>query len=77
MDWKDTLVNFLKSQLGRNGPPLNYVLMDNQGTFIKTNTNFLEDYFDRALLKGIAFYSNASKVSSYLFQLISEKSITE
>ena len=77
MDWKDTLVNFLKSQLGRNGPPLNYVLMDNQGTFIKTNTNFLEDYFDRALLKGIAFSSNASKVYSYLFQLISEKSITE
>ena len=52
MDWKATLANFLKSQPGRNGSPLNYVVRNNQGTVIRNNSNLLDDYSDRATLTG-------------------------
>ena len=73
MDWKATLVNFLKSQPGRNGSPLNYVVRNNQGTVIRNNSNLLDDYSDRATLTGGAFSSNTSRVNSYLVLLISGK----
>ena len=73
MDWKATLVNFLKSQPGRNGSPLNYVVRNNQGTVIRNNSNLLDDYSDRATLTGRAFSSNTSRVNSYLVLLISGK----
>ena len=58
VDWKSTLVNFMKSQPGRNGVNLNYVVRDNQVTFIRTNTNFPYNYDNRALLTGRAFSSD-------------------
>ena len=77
MDWKAIIVNSLKSQPGRNGVPLNYFVGDNQGTVIRTNTNFLDDYVNRAPFPRRAFSSNASKFHSHLFRLISEKYVSE
>ena len=50
MDWKSTLINFLKSQPGRNGVPLNYVIRYNVAAIIQTNTNFIDCYVDRTPL---------------------------
>ena len=70
MDRKSTLVIFMKLQPGRNGVPLNYVVRDNEAPITRPNANSLENYINRTLLTGIVVYSDASKVNSYIFQLI-------
>ena len=65
-DWKSTLANFLKSQPGRNGVPLSYVIRDNEHPVVRANANFLDDYVDRASLNGRVFTADASKVHSYI-----------
>ena len=77
MDWKSTLVHFLKSQPGRNGVPLNYVMSYNKSRITRPNATFLDDYVDRTLLTGRALSSNASKVPSYIVRLISERYVAE
>ena len=53
MDWKSTLLHFLKSGPGSNGVPLNYFIRDNVASIIQTNTNILDENFDRVhSLKG-------------------------
>ena len=47
MDWKATIINFLKYQPGRNGVPLKYVIRENFATIIRTNTKFLDDYVEK------------------------------
>ena len=44
---------------------------------MRTNTNFIDTYIDRALLTGRAFSSDASKLHSYLVRLIYEKTFAE
>ena len=39
IDWKVTLINFLKSQVGRNGV-LSYVVRDNEAPLVRNNTSF-------------------------------------
>ena len=77
MEWASTLLDFLKLQPRRNGVPLNYVVRDNEATITRTNANFLDNYIDRTLLTGRAFSYNASKLHSYIVQLISENSVSE
>ena len=77
MEWKAKLINFLKSQPGRNGVPLNYVIRDNVFAIVRTNMNFLGDYVDRTPLTGFCLNANASKVHSYIAQLISENIVSE
>ena len=43
MDWKATLINFLKYQPGRNGFPLKNVIRDKVAAIVQTNTTFLDD----------------------------------
>ena len=62
MDWKPTLVNFLKSQPGRNGVPLNCVVRDNEATIIRPNANFLYKYVDRKFFIGIDLSYDFSKL---------------
>ena len=76
-DWKSTLVNFLKSQPGRNGVPLNYVVRDNVAGVTRQNANFLDDYVDKTPITGRVFTTDASKVHSYIVRLISENSVAE
>jgi hypothetical protein len=75
-DWKATLSNFLKSQPGRNGVPLSYVIRDDTVVVGSTN-NFLDDYASSAPLQGRAFEHDASKVHSYITRFISENNVAE
>ena len=77
MDWKVTLINFLKYQPGGNGVPLNYVIRGNVSAIVRTNINFLDDYVDRTPLSGRVFNADASKVHSYIARLISENAVAE
>ena len=52
VEWKATLINFLKSQLGRNSVHLNCVTRDNVAVIVLTNTKYLDDYVDRTPLTG-------------------------
>ena len=72
MDWKATIINFLKYKPGRNGVTLNYVTRERIDAIAQTNTNFLDDYVDRTPLTGRVFNANASKVPSYIVRFISE-----
>ena len=38
LDWRDSFVNFLRSQPGRNGVPLSYVIRPNIAPLIRVNT---------------------------------------
>ena len=66
MYWKATVINFLKSQPGKNGVPLDYVIRDNVVAIVRTNTKFIDDYVDRNPLTGRVFNSDASKLHSYI-----------
>ena len=76
MDWKATLINSIKSQPGRNGVPLNYIIRDNVAAIVRTNTNFLDDYVYRTPLSGRVSSANASKVYLYIILLISENAFS-
>ena len=75
--WKGTLINFLKSQPGRHGVPLSYVICENDTPIIRDNANFLDDYVDQAPLNGHAFTSDASKVHSYIARLLTGNPVAE
>ena len=77
IDWKVTLIKFLKSQLGSNGVPLNYFVRDNVNPTVRNNPNFLDDYADRTPLQGRVLNHDASKVHSYIIILISENTVSE
>ena len=76
-DWKTTFVNFLRTQPGRNGVPLSYVIRDSPAAIIQTNANFLDDYIDRAPIIGNAFNIDKVKVHALLIRLISENPVAE
>ena len=77
LDWKTTLVNFLKSQPGRNGVPLDYVIRNDTTPAAAAAGNFLQDYSNRAPLNGNAFNHDAAKVHSYILRFISENNVAE
>ena len=74
---KSTLINFLKSQPGRNGVPLDYVVHDDVNPGAGTMVSFLQDYSNRALLQGNAFNHDAAKVHSFILCFISENNVPE
>ena len=77
INWKITLIKFLKYQPRRNGFPLNYVIQNNFNPIIRNNPNFLDDYADRTQLQGRVFTHDAAKVHSYIISLISENNVAE
>ena len=77
MDWKGTFINFLKSQPGRHGVPLSYVVRDNDHPIYRNNANFLDDYIDQAPLRGLVFSSDAAKVHAYLARLLTGNVVAE
>ena len=76
-DWKVTLLNFLKSQPGRNGVPLSYVIRSDNLVVQNNYANFLDEYAAKAPLQGRAFDHDASKVHSYIIHFISENNVAE
>ena len=52
IDWKATLINFLKYQPGRNVVPLSYVIRNKITPTIGGNLNFLDDSINIALTTG-------------------------
>ena len=77
IDWKVTLINFLKYPPRRNLVPLNYVVRDNVNPITRNNPNFLYDYANINLLQGKVFNHDVSKVHSCIICLISENTIAE
>ena len=80
MDWKGSFVNVLRTQPGRDGVPLSYVVRDNINPplpGVAMNTEFLEDYLDNAPLMGETFESDAGEVHTYLVNFISENAVAE
>ncbi len=77
MDWKDSFLNFLRTQPGRNGVPLSYIVRDNQQPIIRANQEFLDTYIDQAPLTGDAFISDADEVHIYIVKFIAENSTAE
>ena len=72
IDWKDSFANFLRTQPGRNGVPLSYVIRDNDEPVEKRNAEFLDDYIDQAPLTGPAFASDASEVHTFIVSFITK-----
>ena len=77
MEWKATLINFLKYQPGRNGAPLNCVIRENVAAIVQTNTEFIDDYVDRTPLTRRVLNADASTVHSYIVQLIYENEVSK
>ena len=77
IEWTSTLVKFLKSQPGRILVPLNYVVRYNEATTTIPNSSFLDNYVNRTFSTVRYFLSNASKVQSYIFRLISKNFVSE
>ena len=77
IDWRDSLVNFLRTQPGRNGVPLIYIIRDNDQPIVQNNAQFLDDYVDQAPLNGSAFSADAGEVHTYLVNFITENSTAE
>jgi hypothetical protein len=76
-DWKLSFHNFLKTQPGRRGVPLNYIIRPNEEPRIRTNVRFLDDYVDQAPLEGQAYAFDAEEVHVYLTKLLSDSPTAE
>ena len=76
-DWRDSLINFLRTQKGRNGVPLSYVIRESELAIIRQNAEFLDDYVDHAFLDGEAFASDANEVHTYIVNFITENETAE
>ena len=76
-DWRDSFSAFLRSQPGRNGVPLSYVIRENAGPIYRVNTQFLDDYVDQAPLDGEAYAADAEEVHSYIINFITENKTAE
>ena len=77
IDGNSTLINFLKSQPGRNLFTLNYVVHDNVNPIARNNPNLLHYYADRTTLQGKVFTQYVAKVHSYMIRFISENNVAE
>jgi hypothetical protein len=76
-DWKDSFVNFLRTQSGRDGVPLNYVVRDSDIPTFNANVQFIDDYVDQAPLNGAAFAADAEEVHTYIIGFITENPTAE
>ena len=71
------MIGFLRTQPGRNGVPLNYIVRDNDLPLHCVNANFLDNYVDAASLRGTAFIMDSQKVHTIIARLISEHVVAE
>ena len=77
-DWKDTFKNFLRTQSGRNGVPLSYIIRKNDNPMGNTNfVDFLDDYINHAPLNGPAFTADSDEVHTYIVNFIAGNQIAE
>ena len=77
IDWKDSFINFLRTQPGRNGIPLSYIVPDDEVPILRNNVQFLDNYVDQSLHEGPAFAADAEEVHSYIIGFITENSNAE
>ena len=77
IDWKSSLISFLRTQPGRSKVPLSYVIRDNDLPIHRENPDFMDDYIDRASLTGNAFNVDKTKVHAFIMRLISENPVAE
>lgn len=77
VDWKDPFVNFLRTQPGRNGVPLSYIVRDNDAPIVQLNEQFFDDYVNQAPLQGEVCASDASEVHIYIVSFITENLTAE
>ena len=77
LDWRDTFIMFLRTQPGRNGVPLSYIIRKNEEQVLGNNVEFLDDYANMAPMNGPAFAADAAEVHTYIVNLISGNSTAE
>ena len=77
LDWKTLFINFLRTQPGRNGVPLSYIVRENQNAVVNNNIQFIDDYVDQAPLYGPAFAADNEEVHTYITNFISDNPIAE
>ena len=77
LDWKPTFIAFLRTQPGRHGVPLDYVVRDNENRTTTTSVDFLYDYVNGTSLTSNTFSIDSSKVHSFLIRLISDNAVAE
>ena len=77
LDWRTSFEGFLRTQPGRNGIPLNYIIRDNEFPIYNANPSFLDDYVDQAELAGSSFQIDATKVHTFLMRFISDNPVAE
>ena len=75
MDWKEPLINFLRTQPGRNGVPLNCVIDDILKPIIRNNVQLLDDYVDSEPLMSKYFPTDSAEVYTYIFNFIIENGL--
>ena len=77
LDFRDSLKNFLRTQPGRNGTPLLYVVRESENPVTRNNIEFIDDYIDKAILEGEVFAADAAEVHGYIMNLIAGNATAE
>ena len=77
LDFRDSLKNFLRTQPGRNGTPLQYVIRESENPVPRNNIEFIDDYIDKAALEGEVFAADAAEVHGYIVNLIAGNATAE
>lgn len=75
-DWKVTFYNFLKTQPGRSGIPLAYIIRENDNQ-LDACQGLLDKYIRNAPLEGEVYASDARSVHLYLMKLICGNKVAE
>jgi len=76
VDWKVTFYNFLKTQPGRSGIPLAYIIRDEDDS-PNSSQDLFDNYIRNAPLDGNAYISDARSVHLYLMKLICGNKVAE
>ena len=76
-DWSPTFIDYLATQAGRDGQPLNYVIRDDPNPDPTPQSDFLVEYANMAPLHGPSFVADAKKVLEHLNRFIVGNTIAE
>jgi hypothetical protein len=76
-EWCPVFINFLRTIPGCNRQPLSYVCQKNEHQILDPNVDFLDDYVNRAPLRGEAFVIDAAEVHIYIQSFIAGNETAE
>jgi hypothetical protein len=76
-EWNPIFLNFLRAIPGRNGIQLKYVLRDNEQPILVPGIDFIDDYINRAPLRGDTFNNDAQEVSTYITNFMNGNQVAE